>query len=376
MFGLNFLYKTIFSFILFLPFFSFPQTVNRYSKENFLEQLNKDFNSFGVQVTEKELFENTRQNFINKIKEESKGYYIEIINYSRANGQDELLSFLYYTNWLLNNNIKASSSIEKILMYHYYDLYNPTENNTNYFLSLWDIITNKVLANETSFTLKVKDNFKVGVEDFLDFGLYDNTGNILGTLVFSFLSTDILITSEFHNFKIEKPNFNYFPDVSVIDGVKGKVTSNIPNKYLGEVDFLLQNFTIDLKSGKLVSNESVLSSNKLKGIKDPIDVYMVGISIESLQPPGNTDKVKKIAGPKKIKSRARDRKIKEWFWYIYPKLGLISFIYLITVFWPMLSRDSTRRSLNIDNYFFWVDYVNVLINFVYLCYENTIGKLF
>ena len=271
MFGLNFLYKTIFSFILFLPFFSFSQTVNRYSKENFLEQLNKDFNSFGVQVTEKELFENTRQNFINKIKEESKDYYIGIINYSRANGQDELLSFLYYTNWLLNNNIKASSSIEKILMYHYYDLYNPTENNTNYFLSLWDTITNKVLANETSFTLKVKDNFKVGVEDFLDFGLYDNTGNILGTLVFSFLSTDILITSEFHNFKIEKPNFNYFPDVSVIDGVKGKVTSNIPNKYLGEVDFLLQNFTIDLKSGKLVSNESVLNSNKLKGIKGSLE---------------------------------------------------------------------------------------------------------
>ena len=114
---------------------------------------------------------------------------------------------------------------------------------------------------------------------------------------------------------------------------------------------------------------------KLKGIKDPIDVYMVGISIESLQPPGNTDKVKKIAGPKKIKSRARDRKIKEWFWYIYPKLGLISFIYLITVFWPMLSRESTRRALRIDNYFFWVDYVNILINFVYLCYENTIGRL-
>tara|TARA_Y100000591_G_C21830643_1_gene699359 strand:+ start:260 stop:1105 length:846 start_codon:yes stop_codon:yes gene_type:complete len=114
---------------------------------------------------------------------------------------------------------------------------------------------------------------------------------------------------------------------------------------------------------------------KLKGIKDPIDVYMVGISIESLQPPGNTDKVKKIAGPKKIKSRARDRKIKEWFWYIYPKLGLISFIYLITVFWPMLSRESTRRALRIDNYFFWVDYVNILINFIYLCYENTIGKL-
>lgn len=115
---------------------------------------------------------------------------------------------------------------------------------------------------------------------------------------------------------------------------------------------------------------------KLKGIKEPIDVYMVGISIESLQPPGNTDKVKKIAGPKKIKSRARDRKIKEWFWWLYWRLGILSFIYLITIFWPMLSRESTRMSLGINEYFFWVDYINIIINFIYSTYENTIGKLF
>jgi len=115
---------------------------------------------------------------------------------------------------------------------------------------------------------------------------------------------------------------------------------------------------------------------KLKGIKEPIDVYMVGISIESLQPPGNTDKVKKIAGPKKIKSRARDRKIKEWFWYIYPKLGFISFMYLLITFWPMLSRESTRLSLGIDNYFFWTDYVNFIINIIVDAYNSTIGKLF
>ena len=114
---------------------------------------------------------------------------------------------------------------------------------------------------------------------------------------------------------------------------------------------------------------------KLKGIKEPIDVYMVGISIESLQPPGNTDKVKKIAGPKKIKSRARDRKIKEWFWYIYPKLGFISFMYLLITFWPMLSRESTRLSLGIDNYFFWTDYVNFIIDIIIDSYKNTLGRL-
>jgi class 3 adenylate cyclase len=114
---------------------------------------------------------------------------------------------------------------------------------------------------------------------------------------------------------------------------------------------------------------------KLKGIRDPIDVYVVGVSIESLQPPKNSDKVKKIAGPKKIKSRARDRKLKEWFWYLYPKLGIISLIFLIKNFWPMLGRESTRIALRIDFYFFWIDYINIVINFLYSIYENTLGNI-
>ena len=103
---------------------------------------------------------------------------------------------------------------------------------------------------------------------------------------------------------------------------------------------------------------------KLKGISKPIDVYMVGLSIESLQPPKNTDKVKKIAGPNKIKSRLRDRKIKEWFWWTYYRLGIVSFIYLICIFWPFITNKSTRELFKIDKYFFWLDYINIVVEFV------------
>ena len=51
----NFFYKTIFSFIFFLPCIVFSQSILTYNKDNFLEQLNKDFNVLGIQLTEKEI---------------------------------------------------------------------------------------------------------------------------------------------------------------------------------------------------------------------------------------------------------------------------------------------------------------------------------
>ena len=53
----NFFYKTTFSFIFFLPCIVFSQSISTYSKDNFLEQLNKDFNTLGIQLTEKEILE-------------------------------------------------------------------------------------------------------------------------------------------------------------------------------------------------------------------------------------------------------------------------------------------------------------------------------
>ena len=103
---------------------------------------------------------------------------------------------------------------------------------------------------------------------------------------------------------------------------------------------------------------------QFKGVKEPEKVYALGTDIEHLQPPPNSEKVKRLGGAKKIKSRARDRKIKEWFWYLSPKIFLINIIYLLYIFWPMLSNSQTRRILDIDKYFFWVDYINKLISLI------------
>ena len=81
---------------------------------------------------------------------------------------------------------------------------------------------------------------------------------------------------------------------------------------------------------------------KFKGVKKPMEVFAVGTTIESLQPPPGSEKVKRLGGPKYIKSRARDRKLKEWFWWFYYRLAFISFIYILVIMWPFLTNPSAR----------------------------------
>ena len=50
-----------------------------------------------------------------------------------------------------------------------------------------------------------------------------------------------------------------------------KIKSKIESTYLGNLEFSLQSFTIDLKTGKFVSNQSLLNGNKLKQIKGAME---------------------------------------------------------------------------------------------------------
>jgi len=75
---------------------------------------------------------------------------------------------------------------------------------------------------------------------------------------------------------------------------------------------------------------------QFKGVGAPQVIYAVGSSIESLQPPPSSEKVKRLGGPKKVKSRARDRKLKEWVWWVLPRWALLNLIYIISLMWPWL----------------------------------------
>lgn len=103
---------------------------------------------------------------------------------------------------------------------------------------------------------------------------------------------------------------------------------------------------------------------QFKGVREPQEVYAVGESIESLQPPPSSDKVKRIGGPRKIRSRMRDRKLKEHLWWALKKIALINFIYIVALTYPFFSNPYARKMWGIDHYFWWMDYVKLFVDII------------
>ena len=81
---------------------------------------------------------------------------------------------------------------------------------------------------------------------------------------------------------------------------------------------------------------------RFKGIKAPQEIYAVGGSIKTLQPPQGSKKVKRLGGPKVIRSRARDRKVKEWVSWIFWKMGWLMVLWLIFMLGSILFNPRQR----------------------------------
>jgi len=103
-----------------------------------------------------------------------------------------------------------------------------------------------------------------------------------------------------------------------------------------------------------------VGSYRFKGVSTPQTVYAVGVSIESLQPPKGSDKVKRLGGPKYVRSRARDRKIMEWFYWILYRLGIIAVIFWLYVLHGLWSTRLGRDLLGMP-YMAWVEDLNAFI---------------
>jgi len=102
---------------------------------------------------------------------------------------------------------------------------------------------------------------------------------------------------------------------------------------------------------------------KFKGVREPQVIYAVGETIQSLQPPPSSEKVKRLGGPKKIKQRARDRSIAEWFWWTVWRLFWLEFIIFSYWWFKFVASPYNRRMWNI-HYFDWVDYITEAWRFI------------
>jgi class 3 adenylate cyclase len=65
-----------------------------------------------------------------------------------------------------------------------------------------------------------------------------------------------------------------------------------------------------------------------KGVAEPEAIYAIGLIEAQLQPPPDGEKAKRIGGAKKIKTRLRNKNLKELLWWVMMKLFYISLFFI------------------------------------------------
>ena len=98
-----------------------------------------------------------------------------------------------------------------------------------------------------------------------------------------------------------------------------------------------------------------------KGVKQPQEIYAVGETIESLQPPKGSEKVKRLGGPKYIKKRARDRQIMDWVSWVFWRAGILATLFWMWIFFQLSLSPVARTMIGLDyhmpNYDAFIEYV-------------------
>jgi len=89
---------------------------------------------------------------------------------------------------------------------------------------------------------------------------------------------------------------------------------------------------------------------KFKGVTPAREVYAVGTTIESLQPPKGTEKAKRLGGPKRIKKLARDRLLVDWAEWIFWRLGILTLLFLLYLLIPIIINPAARGMLGLPYY--------------------------
>jgi class 3 adenylate cyclase len=101
---------------------------------------------------------------------------------------------------------------------------------------------------------------------------------------------------------------------------------------------------------------------KFKGVTPAKEIYAVGTTIESLQPPKGTEKAERLGGPKRIKKLARDRLLIDWAEWIFWRLGVVTLCFWLYLLIPIIINPAARGMLGLPYYmpnFDW--FVGVII---------------
>lgn len=104
---------------------------------------------------------------------------------------------------------------------------------------------------------------------------------------------------------------------------------------------------------------------RFKGVSTPEQIWILGTNELELQPPQSNEKVKKISGPKKIKTKLKNKRLLkkiEWFFW---RISILYVLFLIYYFWNFISSSRLKQMWGLD---FLIlkpfEYIDSFFNFI------------
>ena len=113
---------------------------------------------------------------------------------------------------------------------------------------------------------------------------------------------------------------------------------------------------------------------KFKGVAEPEAIYAIGLIEAQLQPPPDGEKAKRIGGARKIRTRLRNKTLKEIFWWFIYRLSFVMFCYIV---WGLIKTANTfhgnaifyaMTGIDLNHYIGWV---YPLLQKIYIFLYNT-----
>jgi len=144
-----------------------------------------------------------------------------------------------------------------------------------------------------------------------------------------------------------------------IEGI-GKNIAARTMSICGADQILLSNRAYVKFKSRLTSNRHIPKSvliacaglYRFKGVSQPEQLWIIGFSQASIQPPPSGEKATRLGGNKKIKTHFKHKALKEKAYFILLMLFKINLLYLLILFWPFLASPEAKRLWGLDYLFF------------------------
>ena len=258
--------KLILSLIFFSLYFSLvSQQISIIDENNFVSILSKKLNSTETTIKDKDEYQKSISIWNDNLSNEEKRVLLSIINTLNYKNEFNFNYFLEYFNLIVSNKLISKNKIEPLLNYYLNSIINRGLED-NYFKETLNQINQKVFIESPSYKLYGDKKIKIDIDQAPPFESLTNYGASSGSVVFILSNVSLKYVHNNGEFFVETDELKFYPDLNIILGENGKIDFSFESVYINTNQVILDNFSIDLKNGKIISNSSKLISKDYRPI--------------------------------------------------------------------------------------------------------------